>query len=169
MVRHFGVSVKESAFRTSVLNKLPSWVHDQPMPATFMGASGTPDHYFDYHTDLWVEWKVMRQDNHMPARIPKESLPTEIQQRWLRRRFAAGGNVVVIVGIKLRARAYGFVLDRPEMWEGGLDRAAYEPLIVPSAELAAYITTRITNADLAPHQGRSLPAAQSGPGHHPGP
>lgn len=123
---------------------MPSWVHDQPNPATFMGASGTPDHYFDYHTDLWVEWKVLRRDDHLPARIPKESLPTEVQQRWLRRRFEAGGNAVVIVGIKLRARAYGVVLDTPDVWERGLEKEAYEPLIVPSAELAAYITQRVT-------------------------
>lgn len=136
--------MKESAFRTSVLRNIPKDIHNQPNPATFMGHSGTPDHYFDNHTDLWVEWKVLRRDNHFPAVVPEDSMPSPVQLRWLNRRYAAGGNACVIVGIKVRARAYGFVLETPEQWARPPLREWYEPRLRPSADLAAYIVQRIT-------------------------
>ncbi len=136
--------MKESAFRTSVLRGIPKHVHAQPNPATFMGCAGTPDHYFDYQRDLWVEWKVLRVDDKLPKAIPEESLPSPPQRLWLARRYEAGGNAVVIVGVKLRARAWGVVLESPEQWSRRLNLSEYQPLLRPSAELAAYIVSRVT-------------------------
>lgn len=136
--------MKESAFRTSVLRHVPAHVHAQPMPAGALGAfPGTPDHYFDWKRDLWVEWKALNREDHLPASIPNDALPTEKQRAWLNRRFAAGGNAVVIVGVKLRSRMYGFVLESPSEWGSpGPLRAWYEPRLRSAAELAAYILER---------------------------
>lgn len=136
--------MKESAFRTSVLNKVPAWVHRQPNPATFMGMSGTPDHYFDFHSDLWVEWKIFSTDDHLPAFINPTKLLSPAQTRWLNRRWDAGRNAVVVAGVKLRARAHGVVLASPDEWSTPLPREKYEPLLAPSADLAKYITERVS-------------------------
>lgn len=136
--------MKESAFRTSVLNHVPKKVHAQPWPAGAPGAfPGTPDHYFDWKRDLWVEWKVLNREDHLPASIPESALPTEKQNSWLTRRYENGGNAVVIVGIKLRSRMHGFVLETPSEWGlPGPLRAWYEPRLRSAAELAAYIVER---------------------------
>ena len=139
--------MKESAFRTSILNKMPAWVHHQPNPATFMGTAGTPDHYFDFEKDLWVEWKIFSTDDHLPAFIHPEKLLSPAQTRWLNRRWVAGRNAVVIAGVKIRARAHGVVFASPEEWSNPLPREHYEPLLLPSADLAAYITKRVTNEE----------------------
>jgi hypothetical protein len=134
----------ESAFRTSVLSKLEKHIHRQPMLAGALGTAGTPDTYVDYNRDLWVEWKCLRREDYLPSVIPKEGMPTDLQKLWLNRRYAAGKNAIVIVGIKLRGRAYGFVLDSPESWSSSPRKDQYESLLCPASELAAYITRRVT-------------------------
>lgn len=133
----------ESAFRNSVLSKLDKSIHRQPMLAGAMGCSGTPDTYVDYKDDLWIEWKVLRRDDHLPLVIPKESMPTELQKLWLNRRYAAGKNAIVLVGVKLRGRAYGFVLDSPEAWSSSPRKDQYESSVCSASELAAYIARRV--------------------------
>lgn len=136
----------ESAFRTAVLTKLPRRIHRQPMMASMMGCAGTPDTYLDGERDLWVEWKVLPQDDKLPAVLPTKSTPTALQQLWLTRRWNAGGNAVVLVGIKLRGRAYGFVLESPQEWSSvtplKLDR--YTNSMRSAADLAAYLDFRTT-------------------------
>src|SRR5690606_37815877 len=106
----------ESAFRRAVLGKLPKAIHTQPMMAGMMGCAGTPDTYLDYKRDLWIEWKVLPNDDRLPAVVPTKSMPTELQAAWLTRRFNAGGNAICIVGVKISRRAYGFVLSSPAEW-----------------------------------------------------
>lgn len=134
----------ESAFRTSVHRTLPVEVHRQPMPASMLGTGGTPDTYYDFKRDLWVEYKVFRREDHLPKIIPAESMPTELQELWLTRRFNAGGNACVIVGVKIRGRAQGFVLEAPADWSRPLPREWYEPRLLPAANLAAYIHRRVS-------------------------
>lgn len=135
--------MKESAFRKAVLSHLPKAVHCQPMIAGMTGVSGTPDTYIDYKRDLWVEWKVLPNEDRLPELIPARSLPTELQHEWLHRRYTAGKNALVIVGVKLRSRAWGFVLDSPSMWSR-LPRDRYEPLLRPAPELAAYLLEKVS-------------------------
>lgn len=136
--------MKESAFRTAVLGKLPAKVHRQPMLAGMMGTAGTPDTYLDFNRDLWIEWKCLSRDDHLPARIPTNCMPTPLQVDWLDRRFKAGGNAVCIVGLKRSGRAFGFVLSSPAEWSVPPVRAFYEPRIVPAAALATYILERVS-------------------------
>lgn len=133
----------ESAFRTSVLSKLPAGIHRQPMMAGMMGCAGTPDTYLDALRDLWIEWKVLPQDDKVPATLPAKSRPTALQQLWLTRRYNAGGNACVIVGVKLRGRAHGLVLESPREWSADLLQLDLKTLRTAS-ELADYITKRIT-------------------------
>jgi len=134
----------ESAFRTSVCTKLTDKVHRQPMVATFMGCAGTPDTYFDFASDLWVEWKCLDRDDHLPSTIPETKMPNPRQRAWLTRRFNAGGNACCIVGLKLRGRAFGFVLETPAEWSSPPSLAWYQPRLRTAAELAAYILKRVS-------------------------
>lgn len=134
----------ESAFRTAVLAKLPRHIHRQPMLAGMMGTAGTPDTYFDYITDLWCEWKVLPADDKLPAVVPAKSLPTVAQRDWLDRRWNAGRNAIVIVGVKLRGRAHGFVLDSPPAWSTAPLRDHYEQNLCSAADLAKYIEERVS-------------------------
>ena len=136
--------MKESAFRTAVLRHLPKAVHQQPMIAGAYGVAGTPDTYLDLDRDIWVEWKVLPREDHLPAVVPTKSMPTDLQQLWLTRRFNAGGNAVVVVGVKLRGRAHGFVLTCPDEWSRPPLRDFYEPRLRPAAELCAYLIQRIS-------------------------
>ena len=134
----------ESAFRTAVLNKLPRAIHRQPMLAGMMGTAGTPDTYIDHKRDLWVEWKVLPREDHLPEVVPAKSMPTDIQRQWLDRRFATGGNAIVIVGVKLRGRAHGFVLESPPEWSTPPLVEHYSKLLCTAADLAAYIQRRVS-------------------------
>lgn len=109
-----------------------------------MGCGGTPDTYYDFKRDLWVEYKVLRRDDHLPKIVPADSMPTELQKLWLDRRFKAGANACVIVGIKIRGRAHGFVLEAPDEWACPPHRTWYEPRLLPAANLAAYIHRRVS-------------------------
>lgn len=135
--------MKESAFRTAVLSKLPASIHRQPMLAGMMGTAGTPDTYIDGSAgDGWIEWKVLPNADRLPATIPAKSMPTALQRQWLDRRFERGGNALVIVGVKLRSRAHGFVLSSPHEWTTPPLREWYEPRLLTAAELANYLKNR---------------------------
>ena len=138
--------MKESAFRSAVLAKLPAFVHRQPMLASHMSFPGTPDTYFDYRTDLWAEFKALRRDNHLPERLPKEALPTEAQFNWLTRRSEAGSNAIVMIGFKLKGRIAGMLLPR-EYWKTPMLRSEYEILLHPPAILAGTILNLVTLYD----------------------
>lgn len=136
--------MKESSFRFSVLSKLPSSIHRQPMLASGLGTAGTPDTYIDAKRDLWVEWKVVSGEDYFPRQLNNKYLPTALQDLWLSRRFENGGNAVVMVGFKLRGRAHGVILATPEEWRGPVSRETYEPMLLPAAKLAQYIEERVT-------------------------
>ncbi len=139
--------MKESSFRLSVLNKLPGFVHRQPMLAGMMGTAGTPDTYFDHERDLWVEWKFIGEYpsvEKLPKVVPAKAMPTEIQKEWLDRRWNAGGNACVITGVKIRGRAQGFVLHSPAEWSVAPLRDHYAARLRSPADLAQYILERVS-------------------------
>lgn len=114
------------------------------MLAGMMGTSGTPDSYYDFNLDLWVEWKVLSTEDRLPNVIPQGKMPTELQRLWLDRRWRAGRNAVCIIGVKLRNRAFGIVLETPEEWREPPQREWFEPRLRSAKQLAEYITTRVT-------------------------
>lgn len=112
-----------------------------------MGTAGTPDTYLDgIAGDGWVEWKVLPNSDRLPATVPKASMPTELQKLWLDRRFQRGGNALVIVGVKLRNRAHGFVLSAPHEWATPPSREWYEPRLQTAAQLAKYLEHRFNRS-----------------------
>lgn len=135
--------MKESAFHRSVIGKLDVLTHAQSMTYAATVAPGTPDYYVDRTSDLWVEFKVLDKDNHLPAMIPEKALPSTLQDKWMTRRFEAGGNVCCIVGTKIGSRIFGFVLSDPVLWRGRQPRAWYEGKLMPAVDLAAYIEGRV--------------------------
>lgn len=134
------------------------------MPAGMVGAMpGTPDHYFDCREDLWCEWKVIRTA-HIPARIPKDALPTEKQLAWMERRYAAGGNVICVVGLKLKTKAWGVILETPRLWREGLERGEFQRRLLTSAEIAQRIASRVGwSSDLAALPSQKIQESTSGP------
>lgn len=114
------------------------------MLAGMMGTAGTPDTYLDYKRDLWVEWKVISEDDRVPKQLHAKHLPTPAQALWLNRRWQVGGNAVVLVGIKLRGRAYGLVLATPQDWDGPALLTDPRLTMRSASELAAYLLERVS-------------------------
>lgn len=114
------------------------------MLAGMMGTAGTPDSYYDFNRDLWVEWKMLKGEDRLPAVIPQDKMPTELQRLWLERRWNAGRNAVCIIGVKLRNRAYGFILESPEQWREPPSREWFEPRLRNAKQLAEYIIERVS-------------------------
>lgn len=108
-----------------------------------MTTGGTPDYYYDYELDLWVEYKALSPNESLPARIPERALPTALQRLWLDRRYAAGGNALVAVGLKVKGRVHGFLLETPEQWSTRWPREWYSQRIYPAAQLAGLILRRL--------------------------
>lgn len=113
------------------------------MTSASMTTGGTPDYYYDLELDLWVEYKALSSDDSLPALIPERALPTVLQRAWLDRRFANGGNAVVAVGLKVKGRAHGFLLETPEQWSTRWPREWYQPRIIPVSQLATNLYTRL--------------------------
>jgi len=110
------------------------------MTTASMSYAGTPDRYIDYHRDLWVEFKYAKHVTRHGIDVGK--LLTPLQKRWLRRRWDAGRNACVIVGVP-SDRSRGFVLDTPDEWEATVNAARIAKCVVPAAELAAYVLRRV--------------------------
>ncbi len=136
--------MKERAFIDAVHRQLPKQVHRQSMTLGSQSYAGTPDYYYDHELDLWVEYKAFRRDDHFYSTIPEEALPTALQRAWLDRRYAAGGNAVVVVGLKLNGRAHGFFLETPEQWSTRLPATCYRSLVMPVASIADAMLKRIS-------------------------
>jgi hypothetical protein len=142
--------VKESAFRAAVIRHVPACVHRQPMPAGASGAfPGTPDSYFDYERDLWVEWKVY-PEGVLSVNTPLKALPTDKQRMWLDRRYKAGGNACVILGFKVGSRMHGVVLETPSLWHAPAAREWVRAHSLPAADLGAYIFKRVSACASSP-------------------
>lgn len=133
---------RESGFIESLGNKLPSDVHSQSMTMAATVCPGTPDRYYDLVRDLWVEFKVV--NGKLGKLLPQSALPTEKQCVWLNRRYAAGGNAVVLVGVMVRSRWHGIILDSPDLWTVRHPREFVEARLRPVSELADYLLSRIS-------------------------
>lgn len=136
--------MKESAFHRAVIGKLGNHVHAQAMTYAATVCPGTPDYYVDWQRDLWVEFKVLDRDNHLPKVMRQDALPSTLQDKWMSRRHAGGGNVCCIVGTKIGSRIFGFVLTDPVAWTCRQPRSWYEDKLLPAADLAAYIEGRVS-------------------------
>ena len=134
--------MNEHGFTKAVIRILPPEVHVQSMTGTSMTNTGTPDRYFDLNHDLWVEFKYA-QSAGTTRGIAVQDMLTARQHRWLERRFKAGGNACVILGLP-SDRTRGVVLPAPSYWQSHVTPEYIIHNIKPAAELAAYILERIT-------------------------
>lgn len=107
-----------------------------------MTTGGTPDYYYDYQLDLWVEYKALASDS-LPALLPEKALPTSLQRVWLDRRFANGGNVLVAVGLKVKGRVHGFFLENPNEWSTRWPKEWYSQRIQPVNMVATQLLSRL--------------------------
>jgi len=132
--------VNEHGFTRAVTRLLPSEVHCQSMTTAAMSYAGTPDRYLDYKRDLWVEFKYAKHVGRSGIAIGR--LLSPLQRRWLRRRFDAGGNACVVVGVP-SDRARGFVLESPEVWEAVVAKDWVIQNVKNAPELAAQLLRRV--------------------------
>jgi len=105
----------ETRFRDNVHRHLPplSEFHRQSMNSAAATFNGTPDMYYDGAAqDLWAEYKWI-------DKVPRSGIIigeyTELQLRWMRRRWKAGRNVWGIVGTP----DGGFIQTDPVSWASG--------------------------------------------------
>ena len=137
--------MNEHKFTKAVVDKLPADVHVQSMTLASISHTGTPDRYIDYKSDLWVEFKQATTFGNKGYNVggEGESMLSERQKQWLRRRWKNGGNACVIVGVP-SDRARGFVLETPREWECVVRKEFFLPRLMYAAELAAYILKRVS-------------------------
>ena len=134
--------MNEHSFTKSVLRPLPKDVHVQSMTMAALTTNGTPDRYLDYKRDLWVEFKYADTSGARKG-LDVGHMLSGPQKRWLRRRYTAGGNAVVIVGVP-SDHARGFILETPELWEGRVDTEYIMKNLKRAPELAAYLLSRVS-------------------------
>jgi hypothetical protein len=134
--------MNEHGFTKAVLKLLPRDVHVQSMTTASLTHGGTPDRYIDYKSDLWVEFKYADTSG-MRNGIAIGRMITPLQHRWLERRFLAGGNVMVILGLP-SDRARGIFLETPEAWQGHVDPEMIAQRITDAPRLAARILERVS-------------------------
>ena len=139
-------AMNEHSFTEAVVNKLPKDVHVQSMTMASLTHTGTPDRYIDLNRDLWVEFKYAKTFGTKGYNVGE--MVSERQKKWLKRRWDAGANAIVIVGVPSSdskvARARGFVLTHPSEWEGIILPEVFIPRLRWAAELAGYILERVT-------------------------
>ena len=133
--------MNEHGFTKAVVDKLPSAVHVQSMTFAALSHNGTPDRYFDYCSDLWGEFKYA--NSYGSKGYDVEKMLSGPQMRWLRRRYEAAGNCIVIVGVP-SDRYRGFILTSPAEWESRIMPEVFIPRLKYAAELAAEILERIS-------------------------
>lgn len=134
--------MNEHGFTKAVVRILPPEVHVQSMTGTSMTNTGTPDRYFDLNHDLWVEFKYADSAGTTKG-IAIQDMLTPRQHKWLERRYRAGGNACVILGLP-SDRTRGVVLHKIEQWQNRIEPAFIVANIKTAAELAAYILERIS-------------------------
>lgn len=136
--------MNEHSFTKAVLRILPAEVHVQSMTSASMTTNGTPDRYIDLKRDLWVEFKYA---SHVPRAgvnlgANEKGMLTALQKRWLKRRFNAGGNAIVVLGLP-SDRTRGVVLASPAEWETVVTAEVIAAGIKTAAQIAAYILERV--------------------------
>lgn len=134
--------MNEHGFTRAVVNLIPRDVHVQSMTMAALTTNGTPDRYFDWHSDLWVEFKYADTSG-VRKGLNVGDMLSELQKRWLRRRYTAGGNAIVIVGVP-SDRTRGFILTTPDEWEGIVTPQFIMNNVKNAPELAAYILSRVS-------------------------
>ncbi len=137
--------MKESGFVKAVCRLLPGDVYQQGMAAGAFGSNGTPDRYFDYRKELWVEFKMATSHGSRGYNVGdgENSMLSGLQKAWLCRRWRAGRNACVIVGVP-SDHTRGFVLDTPNEWMGVVKPETFIPRLKYAPELAAYILSRVS-------------------------
>lgn len=133
--------MKESGLIKSVTRLLPPEVHQQSMTFGSTSYGGTPDRYFDYRSDLWVEFKMAKTLGTKGYNVG--AMLSDLQKEWLRRRHIAGENAWVLVGVPGKHTG-GFILYTPEEWEGSVSRQFWEHRYMHSSSLAQAILARIS-------------------------
>jgi hypothetical protein len=133
--------VNEHQFTKAVVNKLPKDVHVQSMTMASLTTNGTPDRYIDYKVDLWAEFKMARTHGRNGYNVG--DMLSGPQRLWLRRRFNAGGNCVVVVGVP-SDKARGFILTTPDEWDGIIQPAVFIPRLMYAGELAGRLLERVS-------------------------
>lgn len=132
--------MNEHSFTRAVMRLLPKEVHVQSMTTASLSYGGTPDRYVDYRHDLWIEFKYARSVSRNGVHVGK--MLSELQKQWLRRRYKAGMNACVIVGLP-SDRARGVVLESPSEWEQDVLPTWIATSIKSAPELAHYILKRV--------------------------
>ena len=133
--------MNEHSFTKAVINKLPAEVHVQSMTMASLTTNGTPDRYLDYKTDLWVEFKYAKTFGNKGYDVGK--MLSGSQKEWLRRRWKAGKNALVVVGVPAD-RARGFILTTPDEWESRVMPEVFIPRLMDGARLAAELLKDIS-------------------------
>lgn len=134
--------MNEHGFTKAVLRLLPRDVHVQSMTAASLTTNGTPDRYIDYKSDLWVEFKYADTSGARNG-IAVHTMITPLQHRWLERRYNAGKNACVILGLP-SDRARGLILETPEEWQSHVTPTTIAQKIVDAPRLAAYLLARVS-------------------------
>ena len=138
--------MNEHGFTKAILRILPASVHVQSMTMAALTTNGTPDRYLDYKRDLWVEFKYADTSGARKGLNVGEgdkSMLSAQQKLWLRRRFDAGGNALVVVGVP-SDRTRGFVLTEADHWESRVSPEFIMRNIRNAPEIAAYILSRVS-------------------------
>lgn len=126
--------MNEHSFTKAVVGKLPAAVHVQSMTMASLTTNGTPDRYLDYKTDFWVEFKYAKTFGNKGYDVGK--MLSGPQREWLRRRYKAGHNCCVVVGVP-SDKARGFILTKPSEWESRVMPDVFMPRLQDGARLAA--------------------------------
>lgn len=107
--------MRERQLIDAIHRRLPKTLHRQSMTMGSLTQNGTPDYFYDGpKSDLWIEYKQLRS---IPRDFIIQAPLTELQRRWLNRRYKHGQNVRVVVGL-LRHRAV--ILHYPAQFEQGI-------------------------------------------------
>ncbi len=151
--------MKEASFMRAVLNKLPPKVHSQSMTSASLTTAGTPDRYFDYLSDLWVEFKW---NAGLPRVLDTGRMLSDLQKRWLARRYEVGKNCLVIVGFPYLNKNCGVVLSTPGEWLNPIPRIQFVPMIMTIPQIADHVLSRVTVCYDAHHPHTGFSPATTG-------
>lgn len=126
--------MNEHSFTKAVMGKLPKDVHVQSMTMASLTTNGTPDRYLDFKRDWWVEFKFA--DTYGTKGYDVGKMLSGPQKEWLGRRYEAGKNCCVVVGVP-SDRARGFMLHTPDEWLSRVMPDVFIPRLQDAARIAA--------------------------------
>ncbi len=132
-------SKPETTFYTSVHRFLPplSQLHREKMANPYRG--GTADHWYDATRDLWVEWKFIkvpkRDDTVIDFVNGKDPIISNLQQEWIKGRYANNRHVWIIVGCE----DGGVIMEHPFQWQAPWTAKQFREKLLPRKNIAARI------------------------------